>query len=244
MKEETYDKVITTYLRKSSERTFSGSELKRLMDFINELRPELKNQFLSSACKNIAKDTDSAEKALKDISVDKVIELLDTINNQKLTIPDALKNLLDKFSKLDADFGATITFGGSLVSDDILISSDIMALLGEGHFESFVTDTYYKDIQKLVNFKPSETSAGKLEKYKKELSDEHIDNDFNAVILELINSDCVSEEDYEYFVNNILKELALEFLGNGQYKQVLKILKVLNSNLENDKFPAITFEAI
>lgn len=244
IKEEAYDRVITKYLRKSSERAFTGSELKRLMDFINKLRPELKSQFLSSACKDISQDIDSAEKALKEVSVDKIIEMLDTINNQKLAIPDTLKNLLNKFSRLDADFGSNITFSGNLVSDDILISPDIMSLLGEGHYESFVTDTYYKEIQKLVNFKSVETETGKIEKYRKELSDEYIDNEFNAAVLELINSDFVSEEEYLYFTETLLKELAIEFTGNGQYSQVMKIFKVLSSNLKCNKFPVITGNAI
>ncbi len=83
LREETYDKVITTYMRRSSQTAFSSQDLKRLMDFINGLKPELKKQFLTSTVRTIATDMDSAYKALGGISIDEVIELLNAINDQK-----------------------------------------------------------------------------------------------------------------------------------------------------------------
>ncbi len=42
MKEETYDRVITAYLRSSTENTFSEHDLKKVLKFIDSLAPELK----------------------------------------------------------------------------------------------------------------------------------------------------------------------------------------------------------
>jgi hypothetical protein len=54
MKEETYDRVIITYIRRSAETVFSGHDLRRLLDFINGLKPEQKKQFLSSTVRNFS----------------------------------------------------------------------------------------------------------------------------------------------------------------------------------------------
>ena len=62
IKEESYDRVITSYVRSSSERAFSDKELKKLLDFINGLRPELKREFLSSSVNMISKDLASVRK--------------------------------------------------------------------------------------------------------------------------------------------------------------------------------------
>ncbi|MBW2184421.1 MAG: hypothetical protein JRF49_11245, partial [Deltaproteobacteria bacterium] len=65
-----------------------------------------------------------------------------------------------------------------------------------------------------------------------ECRDENIEKDFNHTILELITSDnstIIPQEDYEYF-NNILKKQIEEFIGTGQYEQVLKIFNVLQLN--------------
>jgi HEAT repeat protein len=242
LKEESYDRVITSYMRKSSERTFSSKDLKRLMDFIDGLKPELKKQFLSSAFKNISKDMGSVEKALGGIEVNKMIELLNTINEQKVAIPDALKNLLDKFSKLNPDGTLSLISGGSLVVDDIFLSPDVIGLLGEGDFEKFVTDKYQKEIHKVSEFDTSGIIREELKELKKVCSDEYVERDFNQIILELISSDAVSEEEYGHFINTI-KEQVVNFIVTGQYGIVLRIFRTLESNIKTKRFPDITSEA-
>lgn len=243
LKEESYDKVITTYIRRSSERAFSSKELKRLMDFINGLKPELKKQFLSSAFKSVPKDIEATEKALKDVSVDKVIELLDTINKQKVAVPEPLKILLEKFSSLQPDGIENPVFGDSIIADDIFISPDVISLLSEGNFEAFVTNTYQKEIEKLLTFDASAATTEKLDELKRECDEEYLERDFNLIILEFASSPIVSEQDYNYFIA-LLGGHAVQFLGTGQYERVLKILKVLESNAAAKRFPDATKAAL
>ena len=243
IKEETYDRVITTYIRRSKEKSFSGTELKRILDFINGLRPELKKQFLSSALKGVPKDRDVVENALKDISADKVIEFLGIINKQKIAVPDALKNLLDKFSGLQSGSTEDLIFGKGLIADDIFLSPDVTNLLNEGKFETFVTDTYQKEIERLLNFDAKEIVTEKLDELNRECSDEYLEKDFNLIILELFLSNTISEEESGFFVDT-LKEQAMQFIETGQYGQVLKIFMVLESDSLNKRFPRVTQEII
>jgi hypothetical protein len=242
MKEETYDKVITSYMRRSSESAFSSKDLKRLMEFINGLRPELKKQFLSSTIRTVSKDMDSAYKALGDVSVDEVIELLSAINEQKLVIPEALKNLMDKLSNLPQDGSDNLAVGGSLLVDDIFLSPDIVNLLAEGDFKTFIDNTYQKEIQKLLDYKTSIISA-ELRGLQKEYGDDYIDRDFNQTVLELILSDIITEEEYRTFID-IIKEQTDHFMWTGQYKQILKVLKALQINAEKNRFPDITADTV
>lgn len=243
LKEDTYDRVITTYMRRSSEKVFSSKEIKKLMDFINELRPELKKQFLSSAVRNVSKDLDSAQKALSDMSVEKVIELLNMINEQKVAIPDALKNLLDRLSSLHNEGFENLVFGGSLIADDIFLSPDVIDLLVSGDFEAFVTESYYKDLQKLLSYDISGVTGEQLKELKDECSDENLERDFRVLIHGLISLGIVSDEEYRYFINT-LNEQAGEFIVTGRYGLVLETLKVLESNAANNIFPDITSEAL
>ncbi len=241
LKEETYDRVITSYMKKSSERAFSSKDIKRLMDFIDELKPELKKQFLSSAFKNISKDVESAERSLGGIEVEKIIGLLNTINEQKVVIPDALKNLLDKFSKLQPDSGLSLVAGGKTIVDDIFLSPDVMGLLSEGNFEKFVTDVYQKEIQKISELDTTGIITEELKDLSKVCSDEYVERDFNQIVLELISSDIISEEEYRQFINT-LKEQAVNFIVTGQYGIVPRIFRALESNIEAKRFPDITSE--
>jgi len=246
LKEETYEKVITTYLKKSSERAFSGEELKRLLDFINGLRPELKKQFLSSAVGTVAMDIHSATKAIRDMPVEKVIELLSTINEQKVAVPQALMNLLDELSKLKPAGIDDITFRDGHIADDIFLPPDVMGLLGEGEFRAFVSETYQKEIQRLLKFDASKVYVEEAREYEKEWTDEHIERNFNQTLLELILSDTpdiISQEENEYFVN-VLKEQSEQFINTGQYGQILKIFGVLKSGGAVRNFPDITSEIL
>jgi len=241
LKEETYDRVITGYLRRSSDRAFSSAELKRLMDFINNLRPDLKKQFLSSAVRTIS--AGDAQKALKGVAVDTVIELLKTIDEQMVAIPETLRNLLSEFSRLHTRGFDDLTIGRGLVADDIVLSPDVIALLEGGNFEAFVTDTYQKEINELLSVDFSGIGAKKLDELRSECSDESIERDFNQTVLELLSSDVIPEDEYGHFIN-ILKEQAAHFVETGQYELALKTFLSLQSKAGDNRFSGIISEAL
>ncbi|NOZ25679.1 MAG: HEAT repeat domain-containing protein [Nitrospirae bacterium] len=243
IKEAGCERVINTYMKQSAKKTFSSRELTRLIDFISKLRPELKRQFLSSAIKNVSTDIRSTERALKEISVDKIIELLSAIDEQQVTIPAALKNLLDKFSKFYQLGSEDTTFGDSIIADDIFLSPDVVTLLGQGDFESYVTDVYQKEIERVLRFDVSDVASNELAELRKACSDEHVERYFNQTMLELISSDIIEEDEYEYIIN-IIKDEAVQFIETGQYGQVLKIFRVLEANISKDRFPDISSEAL
>ncbi len=243
LKEETYDKVITTYIRRSSETAFSSKDLKRLMDFINNLRPELKKQFLNSAVRNFSKDIDSAYKILKETSIEELIEVLSAINEQKIAIPEELKNLIDKLSSLPQGGIENGSLEDGFIVDDIFLSPDIANLLAEGGFKKFVNETYQKEIQKLMNFDASKVIASEVPEIKRAYDDEYIERDFNYTILELLASHILNEEEYKIFTD-ILREQIDSLLWTGQYVRVLQALKVLEKNNTEKRFSEISSELL
>ena len=89
----------------------------------------------------------------KEVSVDEVIEFLSAINEQKLVIPDVLKNLLDKLGAFSKD---GLTAFPSKTACWLMISSSLRTLSifsKETSFGEFITSAYQKEIQKLLNFK-------------------------------------------------------------------------------------------
>ncbi len=236
---ESYDRVITSYMKRTSERVFSGGDLKKLMNLINSLHPELKKQFLSSAVKNISRDTVSAEKALRDTPVEKIIELLSVINEQKIAVPEALKNLLDKFSRLRERGFEDLRIGNNLLVDDMILSPDVLNLFKKGSFETYVTDAYQEQIKKLLDFDASEFSNRDLKNITEECIDEVVDREFIHAVLEIISSGLIDEGEFE-FLTNILIEESSRFLETGQYGEILKILEVMDTDHLIRRFPDIT----
>ena len=232
IKEKSYDSVVVSYVRRSSERSFSDKELKKLMDFINGLRPDLKQQFLSSVVNTVSEDLDSVEKSLRDMSADDVINLLSIINEQMVVIPEALKNLLDKFSRINHENLKAFCSEEGLIEDDIFLSPDVTSLLGSGDFNSFVSDSYQRDIQQFINFDAKRTDIKWVREFERELNEEYIEGDFNHVILALLSAgspDIVTQEDRELLIA-ILRDQIEQFIETGQYKLVLETLRGMESS--------------
>jgi hypothetical protein len=236
LKEESYDRVIASYLRKSSERAFSGKDIKRLLDFINGLRPELKKEFLSSSMNKLSKDIKSVEEALRETPIDTVMTLLKNINEQKLSIPDELRKLLERFSSLETDAIESRIFREEDLVDDITVSSDIASLISDERFDRFVDETYRNEIQRLLD---SDAPAGYVEDtegFNAQWDEEYIERCFNEMILEILlsgGSEVVREEDYEFF-NRLLKDQIEELISTAQYGEVLRILRVWKERLGGD----------
>ena len=241
MNPETYDRVVATYVRKSSERAFTGTDLKKIMLFINRLRPELKKQFLSSSSKTFPRDIDSSEKILDEIPAEEAIALLNTINEQKVSIPEAIKKLLEKLSMLTPEGFEGRMSGDDLIVDDIPLAHDVAVMLSEDNFTSFVTDAYGKEIQALLEFDASALGQEEFKAFEGEWSDETIEKDFNQTLLELISSDrehLITESNCDYF-NNLLRDQIEHFIGTGQYDQVLKIFSIVQANSTDNKGPLV-----
>jgi len=234
LKEESYDRVIASYLRKSSEGAFSGKDLKRLLDFINGLRPELKKEFLSSSMNKLSEDIKSVEEALKETSIDTVMILLKNINEQKLSIPDELRRLLERFASLESEGIDGGIFREEDLVDDIAVSSDIARLLSDERFDRFVDETYRNEIQTLLGRDVPVGYIEDPEEFNTQWDEEYIERRFNDMVLEILLSgspEVVKDEDYEFF-NRLLKNQVEELINTAQYGEVLKILRVWRSRLE------------
>jgi hypothetical protein len=233
--EESYDRVITSYIRKSSERTFSSRDLKKILDFINDLKPEIKRQFLSATVGTISKDLDVVNDVLQNMTGDDVLNLLSIINEQMVIVPEALQNILSKFSKLDPTRAKAPRYGGGLIEDDFVLSPEVTGLLAEADFKAFVTDAYQNEIQNIIRHDTKRVIKEWLAEVEHEWKDEYIEGAFHRTILELISSDypdLILKEDYKYYIDILIEQVS-QFLNTGQYDQMLLTFKSLESNTGN-----------
>ncbi len=239
MEEESYERVITSYIQKSSDKTFASGDLKRITEFIDNLRPELKQQFLSSTVNTISREPNMVEKSLSDMSADEVINLLSLINEQTISVPDTLKNILGKFSGLTEDYHEASRHGGEFIEDDIFLSSEVMNILGEDNFRSYVSDSYQAEIQRFTSSRAHKTGGKILKEIEMQLLDEHIERNFNQIILELLkcnDENIMSGEDFAYLIG-IVRQQTDQFLSTGMYKQILVTVLTLKSSSMQNSYP-------
>jgi len=245
-KEESYERVIASYVRTSSEKAFSAKELKKILDFIDALRPEIKRHFLSSAVSTLSKDLDSVKESLKDLSVDSAMDLLSIINEQLITIPEALKNVLDQFSRLQHDSLEAVCYKEGLIEDDIWLSPEITNFLSDADFKAFVTDSYQQEIKRIIEFDAREINTGWIHEFESEWSNEYIEKAFHQVILEISFADgsgIIPKDEYDFFFN-ILREQTEYFIDTGQYKEVLETLRVFKAKASMGECPEVVSNII
>ena len=243
LEQESYEKIVVNYLKQSSERIFSTNDIKKLTQFINGLRPDLKKQFLSSSVRMFSKDTNSAQKLLMNLPIDEVMELLNTINAQQIAIPDTITNLFQKLSKLEPVGGSTVSYEDGFAIDDIPLTSNTMNMLSKDKFNHFVNDNYSDEIKSLLKYDVSGTGTNNLRKLTNECTEEKIELDFNKIILEIISfnkPNILTREDYEYY--DLLFQDQIEyFIGTGRYEQVLNIYRGINLTSFENRFPKTSF---
>jgi hypothetical protein len=243
MKEESYDKVITAYMKSSSESMFSGQDLKRLLSFIERLRPELKERFLSSTVKTFSEDTQSAYQSMKKMSVDEIERFLDTVNKHRISIPPALTSLIDKFSYNAEVSSEAIYLEEDLIEDDEFDLSSLTELFNEEKAGQADITKDLQEIQALLAFDASELKTSQLMEFENEFNEEFTDKRFHQIILELMVSRTVSADDYQVCVNSI-REQAQQLLWMGQYAQLLDALKIFALNKKENRFPDMNSKAL
>ncbi len=244
-------KILAVYLKKYFRRPFPDGEIRKMLDFMETLDGNLKQQFARETVDVLSEDIAFTTKLLQDISADTVIELYKSIRSREVALPEILRKLLDSFlhgHDRPIEFAA---LGGGFLVDDILIPADILRTSPKGEMGETLSDTldtavsgeYEADIKKIMEFDPSDTLSITLQDLKKEIDDDCIQKNYNMIVLELMSSNLISEKEYRQFIEN-LKEQSLQFVLTGQYGQVLKIIKLLRLNKEQERFLGITSDAL
>jgi hypothetical protein len=247
LKENAYDKVITNYMRSSSESMFSGQDLKRLLDFIEGLKPDLKNRFLSSAVQTFSEDNKSTYQSLKRLSVEEIERFLDTVNKQKVAIPPALRSLINKFSYDAEDDSDAIYLEEDLMEDEEFHPSKLAELFTGEHTsedsQALLAGNELQAIQDLVDFNAADLKTSHLIEFDNEFNEDLTEKKFNQIILELMLSETPSEDEYQLFADTV-KDQSQQLLWIGQYVQILDILEVLELNKGQHRFTDINSKTL
>lgn len=234
IKEEAYDRVIADYLRESSERSLTGKDIRRILEVIDGLNPELKKQFLASSSRELSKrDISYVEKMLKETPVEDVIEFIKKFSEHGVSMPDDLRNLINKFSRLAPERIENIDMGGDIIADDIVLPPDVTSLLSGGGFEEYVNEAYEKEIRRLLNMEAQVINPEMAKELENQWNEETIDKDFTHIVLDILSSDkseILDEEDYR-LLSIFLPRQMKEFIDTGQYGEALRIIETCEERI-------------
>jgi len=232
---EAYDKVISAYFKRKSTSVLSREIFERFLVFLENLKTELKTQFLSRTLSHHFSE-DEFERVMAELTDEDLRKLLEIFEISSVTIPVSLKNLLDKLSETTAkgEFVFDTTTKGKAFVDDIEIDKGIIKLLEEDHFRTFVSEEYQKELDMMIQGVEAEENQ-LTETLIHDSGERVIDKALSEVILELLESDSINNEDYLKLVTE-LSELVDGFLATGRFQELCDVYNTIYSYSLSGKF--------
>jgi hypothetical protein len=233
--EVTYDRVITSYLRKKEDSGINSELFTRFISMVQNLSPEMKQQFLKRAFSGPSMDAGEAGRLFSQLSQDDIEKIMAAFSENPSLIPESMRNLMDKLSTATkgAGFFDLVVNRKGLV-DDVEIDERIMGLFSLDHFKSFVTDEYQAELERMLRGFDGRKSP-LLEQVTSECRDEIIDKAASEVMLELLEVDSTGRDEYLTLLTR-LSEMTGDFLQTGRFDEVLDIYNTLYSHALAGKY--------
>jgi HEAT repeat protein len=234
--EETYDRVISTYLRRKSRRGLNKEIFERFLSFVGTLRQDLKTKFLNRALNQPHSDNADIERMFAEINEEDLTRFIEAFDKSSVTIPESLKNLVDKLIHTRAE-GKTvfdISYKGKVLIDDIDIDENIINLLKEDRFRDFVNEQYRRELDMMLRGIEGEESQ-LTETVREGNTERLVDRTFSDVMLELLESDLPNSDDYLGFLTR-LSGLANAFLETGRFQELCDVYNTIYSQALSGRF--------
>lgn len=233
--EVTYDRVITTYLRKKEDSGINRELFTRFISMVQNLSPKIKQQFLKRAFSGTSLDAGEAERLFGELTQDDIEKVMTVFSEHSSLIPDSLRNLIDKLNKAkkgEGFFDLIVNKKGLV--DDVEIDERIMGLFSEDHFKTFVAAEYQAELERMLRGFEGRKSPV-FEQVRKECKDEILDRAASEVMLELLESDTTGRDDYLALLAK-LAELVRDFLETGRFLEISDIYNTLYSHALAGKY--------
>jgi len=232
---ESYDRVITAYIRKKGGSRISSDAFHKFFSFIEKLKPEIKQQFLARAGAQLTDDIVNVEAIIKDMTPEAFEKIAGLFTDHASLIPTTLKNLIEKLSSVKQMKTSYFDFfyHETGVLHDIELGEDVIKLFGDDNFHAYVNKEYQQELDRML------AARGDINieflPFQKECDEEAVDAVALDIMLHLLQADFLSQEDYRSIVSKILEFLDV-FIETGRFQQILETFEALSSHAEGGRF--------
>ena len=245
---ETYDKVITTYLHETSEKTrLKKGALGNVMNFIEGLNPSLKKQFLSGTFRHLTADPAETAKLAGGISSENLMLILKEVNERDEVIPETLKNLLEKFSKIKmkaVTMDTKCLNSGESVVDDIQLSPEAIKLFEhESKSRDYVSDSYKEELRKITDAEFDSVVDKTIRAVQSECKEENLDRFISELVLEFLEEDLYTEDELNQIPEKLLEYINF-FQQTGQFDKLTVIFDRMTAFASINRYETISGEIL
>ena len=232
---ESYDRVITAYIKKKSESKISREAFNKFFAFIDRLKPDIKRQFLSRAGSRLTEDIGDVETIINGMTPEGFEKIAELLTENSSIIPTTLKNLIDKLSSIKKGKMGHFDFfyNDTAVLHDIELGDEVIKLFGEDHFHSYVGREYQRELELMLEVKAEDNT--RFIRFRKECEEEAIDKEALEIMLELLHEDYLKPEDYLTLITK-LSEFMQIFTETGRFEEILETYNTLITHVLSGRF--------
>jgi len=200
---------------------------RKLATFVARLTPGLRRQFLSSTFDiKKYKNESTAEGLIRQLPADVVIETLEDINQNQISVPPFILGLLQQMSQHGSSEAAQ---SGPELSDQEL-HEKMRTIFKEHAMEEFIPDSYQNKLNKMMS--ADQIPLLGLEGVQ-DLMDTFeaasMESKTSDILLLLLRSGDSSTEGYAALAKN-LQDICTFFLQTGAYGELLRVLRQLGAD--------------
>jgi len=226
--EEAYERVITAYIRRKGDGRIRSDIFKKFISFIENLTPDLKKQFLKRAFggKGIGEeDLRSITISLTPGEFDRILRLFEEHSS---IIPQTLRNLINKLYETKGEMKLTeMIIGNRGVLHDIELDDRTLRLFQEDHFDNYVPDDYFKELEAILDFS-RDAEEPQLKEIENSFRDGLIERTVLDIVLELTNLDMIQREDFLQLLTR-LSNFVDAFIETGRFEEVTDVYNTIYS---------------
>lgn len=233
--ETAYDRVITSYLKKKDHAGVRAESFSKFLSLIDNLSPELKQQFIKRTFSQSVVETGEAESLLREITSYDMERFEAMFRQNSLLIPESLSNLLDRLrhTRVGEGFFDRVSASRAAI-DDIEIDETMMRLFQDDQFNNYVSKDYQEELQLMMR-SAGINPVGLTEEIEKHYREELVDKTFSGIVLELLETDFIEREDYQCLLTKILT-LTRQFLVAGRFLEISEIYNTIHLHSRTGKF--------
>lgn len=233
-----YAQAIVQFFRKAK-RDGCGDEIDRVSQFINQLNPDLRKEFLVSTLEALKDDRKLAGQLLAELSSDAIFDALVEMNDRGETVSPYLRALMERLSSLGVSKDV-ISAARENGYNRTELADKLKTILHDDQAELYLPVDYEAIIRSIIS--TEQLSAAEMEEREMLLAsmDGHpLELQVNAVILNLLEQPS-GEDRPEVLIRHIADMLAY-YLDIGDYAALCSIHDRLAGNIDN---PALRQELL
>jgi hypothetical protein len=214
----------------SSNEIISGQPYQKLSTFISNLTPELRRQFLESSFGNNSQDRQAtAERIFNNLSDGVILETIEDINNNRLSVSPTVFALLQRLGK-NVSLPKNIT---DVISEGNVLFKKMKTIFQEHATEEFVPDDYQNKLNYIISAdKISSLHMEDATDLMKTIENRSIENSVGQILMNFIREGVDTPEERELLLQNLADMFGF-YLETGDYGQLHSMV----DQLTDDTFP-------